>query len=84
MIATIIGTLVSRKMKVPEQGQEFKPHLALTVMQMVNDEAEIQKIKDYDLEKKYENKSFNEQCQVKMWSFNGNSGLTCTVLGSKK
>lgn len=76
MIAQIQGNIITQKIKSPSEG---KPHIALQILQEHNEEAELVKVKDYNLNASYNGK-FDALCRVSNWSFDGRSGLTVSVL----
>ena len=81
MIGIVTGQLVTTKLKQPEQGQEFKPHQMLNVMQIHNDEAEVVKIKDLDLTRQHKTSTnVKLKCRINHWSNSNTSGQAVTLL----
>ena len=81
MIGIIEGTLVAAKEKSPEKGQEFKPHQMLSIMQVHEGDAEIVKIKDFELRRQHKtNAPVKLRCRINHWSNSNMSGQAVTIL----
>ena len=82
MIGIVEGQLVANKVRQPEQGQDFKPHQLISVMQVHDGDAEIVKIKDLDLTRQHKaNAQVKFRCRINHWSNNNASGQAVTLLG---
>ena len=81
MIGIVEGTLLTSKLKQPENGQEFKPHQLLGLVQINDSEPEIVKIKDFDLRRTHKtNAPAKIKCTIKHWSNSSMSGQSVTLL----
>ena len=81
MIGTVEGQLVAAKLRQPEQGQDFKSHQLISVMQVHDGDAEIVKIKDMDLTRQHKaNAQVKFKCRINHWSNNNASGQAVTLL----
>lgn len=81
MIGIVEGKLVAAKIRQPEQGQEFKPHQLLSIMQVNDGDAEIVKIKDMDLTRQHKAETNTKlRCRINHWSNNNASGQSVTLL----
>lgn len=83
MFATIKGHTVSIQLNEPGKKDSFSAHQLISVLQ-INEkgDAEIIKIKDENLQRKWEkNKEFNQFCNIMFWQNSGKSGISVKVLG---
>ncbi len=81
MIGIVTGQLVATKLRQPEQGQEFKPHQMLSVMQVHEGDADIVKIKDLVLNRQHKpNANIKFKCRINHWSNNNASGQSVTLM----
>lgn len=77
ILGQIQGQIITKKIITPSDG---KPHLRLQVMQIIGDRAGIVRVKDFNLNAKY-NGEFNKTCRISDWNFNGKTGITVSVIG---
>ncbi len=81
MIAILMGTLVSAKIKQPETGQDFKAHQSIGLLQIEDGEPDLVKLKDMDLTRPYKpNSQVKLKCSISHWSNNNSSGNSIKVL----
>jgi hypothetical protein len=81
MIALLMGTLVSAKIKQPEAGQDFKAHQAIGLLQIEDGEPDLVKLKDMDLTRQYKpNTPVKLKCSINHWSNSNNSGNSIKIL----
>ncbi|MEH0022689.1 MAG: hypothetical protein V6Z89_23770 [Desulfobacter sp.] len=81
MIGTIEGQLVATKIRYPEGIQKLKPHQLLSVLQVCDDEANIVKVKDMNLSRKYkENTRIKFLCRISHCSTNNVSEQGVTLM----
>ena len=83
MIGIIEGTLVASKVKSPDKGkgQDFKEHQMLSIMQVCDGDADIVKIKDFELKRSHKaNTPVKLRCRINHWSNNNMSGQAVSVL----
>ncbi len=81
MIGIVEGQLVAAKLRQPDQGQDFKPHQLLSVMQIHDGQADIVAIKDMDLTRQHKTGTNGKfKCRINHWSNNNASGQAVTLL----
>ena len=81
MYALVIGKISSSIIKQPGNGDNFKAHHLIKVVQKSGGDSELSTIKDFDLNEKYpEDADFKKMCRISDWFFNGKSGLSCKVI----
>ena len=82
MFALILGKVVSIEKKMPEsQDDKFNGHYILQILQKHSDQAELTKVKDYNLTIEYKDgQDFKKLCRVRDWFFNGKSGLSAVAI----
>lgn len=82
MFATIKGKIVSVQFNEPTRKDSFQPHQLISVLQ-INEkgDAEIVKIKDENLQRKWDiTKDFLQLCSINYWSLGSRSGLNLKVV----
>jgi len=85
MIALVEGTIQASTIKTPQGTQKFEPHHVLKILQKFKGDAQLNQVKDYDLTAKYlEDSPFKKQCEIKHYDFNGNNGMTSTVINGNR
>lgn len=78
--AKIEGTIVTKEVRSPDNGQTWKPFLSIQVLQKLGEKAALIPVKDYNLNREYNGK-FSENCSLSSWAGkNGSAGLNVTVL----
>jgi len=81
MIAILMGTLVSAKIKQPDAGQDFKAHQAIGLLQIEDGDPDLVKLKDMDLTRPYKlNTPVKLKCSISHWSNNNSSGNAIKVI----
>lgn len=82
MLARIEGQITAIDFFQPTGDQKKKPHHLITVMQSTGKESEVIKVKDFNLQARYDMfQNFSNLCTIRDWAFNGRSGLSVTVSG---
>ena len=77
MRAIIKGMVMSNKPERNNQGQEFR---SLQVMQMNDDEAELVKVKDSNINNDTVGQEFNALCSLNVWQMGNRSGVSIKVV----
>lgn len=82
--AIVEGSLINASTKTPKEG---KPFINLHVLQNVDDEnidPELVRIKDFNLNNRYQMGSFKALCKFQSWNMGDNSGLSVQVVQIEK
>ena len=78
MKALIEGMIVSNKLDRNQKGENYRN---IQIMQVSDDEdAELIRIKDFDLSYDVKGSMFRAWCNINVWSMNGKSGASIKAL----
>jgi hypothetical protein len=78
MKALIEGMIVSNKLDRNQKGENYRN---IQIMQVSdNEDAELIRVKDFDLSYDAKGSLFRSWCNINVWSLNGKSGASIKVL----